>query len=109
MKVILLRTLLLFLASSQISAARSQDLYPGYKTVVDTVVAGRCLFMEGFFTDDQSATFIAQYLSKQGLTGTRVKNIGQQKTFEADVERVIKRSGGCGKITQELLKKPGML
>ena len=96
------------MASAPVNGAKSQGLYPGYKTVVDAVAVGRCLFVEGFFTQGQSADFTVQYLSKQGFTGTRVKNISRQKTFEADVDLMIKNSGGCGKITEEVLKKPGI-
>ena len=106
MRVIILRALLLLMASAPVNGAKSQGLYPGYKTVVDAVAVGRYLFVEGFSTQDQSAEFTTQYLNKQGFTGARVKNISQQKTFEADVDLMIKSSGGCGRITREVLGKP---
>ena len=83
---------------------RAQNTYPTFKVVIETVGVGRCLFMEGYFTQDESSSFVSQYLNKKGVTGTQVKNISKMDDFEQNIKKFIKSAGGCKHIADEVLK-----
>jgi len=83
---------------------RAQDTYPTFKVVIETFGVGRCLFMEGYFTKDQSSSFVSQYLNKKGVTGTQFKNITEMDNFEQNIKDFIKSAGGCKHIADEVLK-----
>ena len=95
----------LALSSLMASQALSQERYPSYKLLIETVGVGRCLFMEGRLTQEQSADFISQYLNKKGMTGTQVKNLSKMKDFEEQVDGFIRYGGGCKRIVKEVMSK----
>ena len=101
-----LKTYLLGLAFSSLLTMPvwSQEKFPTYKLVIETVGVGRCLYMEGRFTQDQSSSFVAQYLNKKGVTGTQVKNLSSMKDFEQQVDGFIKSVGGCKHLSDKVLK-----
>ena len=100
------KQLIMGLAFSSLVAAPAwaQENYPSYKLLIETVGVGRCLFMEGRLTQEQSSSFVSQYLNKKGMTGTQVKNLSSLKDFEGHVDKFIKSGGGCKRLTDDVLK-----
>lgn len=95
----------LMVASLAILPVDAQENLQSYKLFIETLGVGRCLFMEGHLTQDQSSSFIVQYLNKKGFTGTQVRNLSKMKDLEEQVEGFIKASGGCKSLSTEVIKR----
>jgi len=94
----------LSVSSLAVSSVWAQEKYPSYKLLIETVGIGRCLYMEGRLTQDQSSSFVTQYLNKKGMTGTQVKNLSSMNDFEEQIDGFIKSSGGCKRLADKALK-----
>jgi len=94
----------LSVSSLAVTSVLAQEQYPSYKLLIETVGIGRCLYMEGRLTQDQSSSFVTQYLNKKGMTGTQVKNLSSMNDFEEQIDAFIKSSGGCKRVADKVLK-----
>ena len=95
----------LIIASFAILPVKAQESLQSYKLFIETLGVGRCLFIEGHLTQEQSSSFIVQYLNKKGFTGTQVKNLSKMKDLEEQVEGFIKASGGCKSLSTKVIKR----
>lgn len=95
----------LMVASLAILPVDAQENFQSYKLFIETLGVGRCLFMEGHLTQDQSSSFIVQYLNKKGFAGTQVRNLSKMKDLEEQVEGFIKANGGCKSLSTNVIRR----